>query len=301
MTRASLAVCCSFSLIFVLTAESRLHSADGESDDDTQAALRYIEIEVPQDNPKLWPRFGHRFGRPMPSEDFRRLLDAAGAPSRKLAPDASHISSVSLTGELEGEAFVGTGSLQVQHQGSDPAFVSLSGIRLALHELQWENAEPARLGSVPSGELFLLVDRTGRVDFQWSAHLKRDSSGVMSAALKLPPAHQSSLKLRVPRDYEFRATQGIVVQTGETHTVTLGGRAETRIILVPAGIADAPSGILLVDQNTRSDVAHSGIAMTAQLALRTLDRAFTSSEISLDVDAGIQVVGVLLNGRDIYW
>ena len=143
MTSNSVPLCrCAVVILMTLGATPDVH-ADEELTAPTN--LRYMHIEVPEDHPELWPRFGHKFGLPIRMEKFQALLNAAQADPRRvqLPPAAPRFSLLELSGELIDGAFSGTGRIEVQQDGSAASFVDMNRCGIAISNARWEGGGPA--------------------------------------------------------------------------------------------------------------------------------------------------------------
>jgi len=277
-------------------------------DTEPAEALRYMRVEVPVDAPHTWPRFGYEYEKlPRKISDFERLLDSANSAQRKLVPTEPRIAAVHLEAKLQDNSLVGAGAFDIQYEGDRPAALSLDGCRIALEETQWEDSSPAPIGLDSNRELVAVVEKSGRLSFDWSLEGKFDSSGAMRFEIALPSAARASLTLNAPNEYEVIVSNALLEsdeqdsRSGRSHRIELGGHGKTRILMVPATVVESPSGQAFVEQFNHYKLDTQGFSLQTRQDFRVMEKAFTHTTIDIEVDEGLHPTEVKLDGREVAW
>ncbi len=303
------------------------------------AGLRFRRVIAPADRVQDWPLGSGKYIPVQPAE-FERLLSLVRNTASGQGPGArgqGRVVSARYQGRVEGDELItGRASLQIQHAAEGPILLPLDPCGLAIGNANWTDAQQpddgqpgngpteATLGLGPRGKLEVLVQRSGRLEFDWSLAGSRDAAGVVSFELELPPCPTNRLILDVPQELTPVAERGVVFEAGEVietgaagegfrrWQIELGGYRQCRLRLMPAAgggsrkgeggrekgegdpsrpspLASRPSPLALLRESVVYDFSPHGVDVTVRLNLEVQHEPL--QQITLALDGELQLVG----------
>ncbi len=234
---------------------------------------------------------------PVDPEQFERLIEAARTASRTdRALAGAAITSALYEGRLEGDTLVGSeASLEVVQTADGPGMLPLDPCGLAIGEARFSgnDQQPAPLGAGADGRLLALVERSGRLQFDWSLRGVPDLGGGVRFPWEVPACPSTRLVLDLPQGMTPVADQGVVIEEGLTGEglrrwrIELGGHYRVGIRLVPAEIADGRLPSVQVRQATTYEFSPRGATVTAELRIDAPEEPLR--RITLLLDAGLRL------------
>lgn len=180
--------------------------------------LGFRRCYAPADAIDRWPDGGLQL-RPIDKSRVEEILAALTAP---VASDSTLPSVEFMTGDysasLEGDMLVdGSAVVDVRLHDQAPVAVDMNNLGLAVRAPTWEseNDEPAHWGTDAGGANRLLVERSGRLAFQWTLRGQADdTTGELTFRFALPEAAGNRLRLELPDGYVPEIGHGIVSDEG---------------------------------------------------------------------------------------
>ncbi len=248
------------------------------AEEDAAAAIRFRRILVPEDRIKDWPAGDDKY-LPIDAAEFERVVTAAQPHSASApVPPAAAITSARYEATLQGDHLAGQASLDVALAGPAPAMLSLEPCNLALGKMAWDTEEPDAAKSPPGsatvpaaadadkthaardgvgsktpsgvivglggdGRLAAIVNRSGRLRFDWSLAAHRYPADVLGFPLEMPMAPASELWIQLPKNVTPAIDHGLLVGSepagdgARRWHIELGGHRRLRLRILPAGVA----------------------------------------------------------------
>ncbi len=195
----------------------------------TNDDLVYRRIFVPADNPESWPIGSARY-LPIRADEFARRREQAVA-SKWLPPSAHlRLQKILLRAHLGNPRqddhwqIAGTAEMEIDAHGKPSGILSLEPLNMAITSAHWdgEDASPAHLGvwglnhgetiSTKGGGLGVLVERSGRLNFDWQAAGWGTDGQNVEFVIQTPASLRKHLEFVLPDGVHLEVTPGIVIQ-----------------------------------------------------------------------------------------
>ena len=249
----------------------------------------------------------------MDAAEFQRLVEAANArrsPARTAPPAV--VAAARYEAKWLGERLVGKAALEVILAGPAPAVLPLEPCNLAVGKASWRTAdtreakppEPVALGADGDGKLQAVVDRSGRLGFEWSLAPRRDLDGGVSFSFELPPTAAAELLLELPKRFVPAIDRGLILG-GEPAgagvnrwRIELGGQNRFRLHLASAGVPHRRQLVLLRESRTY-DCSLRGVEVAAQWKLEIHNEPLERIVVLLDPE--LQLVSARYGDSPILW
>jgi hypothetical protein len=313
------------------------------ADDPSPATIRFYRVFAPEDRMKDWP-LGNGKYLPIDAQEFERLVSAMTSQASNAKPvPLTAIAAADYEAKLVGERMVGRAALDIVLSGPAPALLSLSPCTLAISKASWnspptsgdvpsvspdpppEAADPrpetrdsaprvpkspnppagAALGSGDNGRLGILVERSGRLNLEWSAIGHRDLTDALSFSLDVPPAAANRLFLELPNGVTPTVDRGLVVgskpsgQSTRRWRIETGGHNRLQLRVVSPDTTHPRRQLALLRESLTYDCSLRGIDVSAQWKLQVYNEPL--QEITVLLDPGLQLVSARLGDKAIPW
>ena len=253
--------------------------------------LRIERRLVPAGRPEDWPREANQPYLPIAAEEFERRLAALDRESsaKTSTPHPASLMSGEYHAELtDGDDLRGDAVWEFELRNPPRALVPLEGCQLAIGECHWlaapdsadatakDNRRRAIVGNDEHGQLFAVVDRSGKIAGTWSMHGQRDAAGNLSFALSLPACPRSTLELTLPVELTPGVEQGIVTSINAPSSgrqkwqIELGGNHRGTLRIAKAAAPDGHSPKTFVRQAITYELTPRGLEMSAEIKFDVL-------------------------------
>lgn len=188
----------------------------------------------------------------------------------------------------------------VIHRGEGAAILDWSEVNVALHDLT-EGQRPAIWGTSGDGRRLVVVDSSGSLAGKWNCQ-SHAALGVTEFSLQLPPALQSRLEIRVPRELNVICPGALVTVTGgpddalQNWTIDLGRRHSFSLAIArreSTAAAGQVVGGLDVLYSARAD----GLYLQVDAALWATQPV--PQELQLSIPEEVQVTQVTSTGNSL--
>jgi len=279
--------------------------------------LRFRRILAPLDRMEDWPTAGGKY-MPMDAAEFERLVNLLSSPEEWKRPPAASIATARYEARLVGDRLIGHAYWDVVLARDGPAALPLEPCGAAVTAARWQSADaggssppdehkdaaPAAMGLRADDRLALLVERSGRLEFDWSLAARRDSGDAALFAFEMPPAAANGLSLDLPEDYTPSVDRGMVLDSeasaAETRRwlIELPRRGRINLRVAPA---DAPVGrpLALLRESRTYDCSPRGLDVAAQWKLKAHNEPLET--ISVLLDPGLLLVSAQLGETAVPW
>lgn len=211
----------------------------------TPRPLEYRRVFVPDAQVGLWPTQNERY-IPVTEENFRQLLDAANQDAKAIffASPTVTILSADYETRLEDEpqpekiSASETGSAQVFEEGflsgharlhvvtkttngiekdAKPSFLLLGPANLSLKNILWaEGKEPVQTGIDQLGRLIAQVDRSGVLEFDFTARNRATKPGELRFDLTLPRSTRATFNVSLDTRWDVSVPTGLLLDQKTT-------------------------------------------------------------------------------------
>ncbi|MBU4397744.1 MAG: hypothetical protein KKE86_00270, partial [Planctomycetes bacterium] len=270
--------------------------------------IRFRRVLAPQDRMKDWPLGGERY-LPMDAAEFERLVGAMKPRDAKhpAAPSAA-VAAARYRAHLAGERLIGKAVLDVVLARDGPAALTLEPCNAALGEARWRSAADATtaavLGLTGEGKLAVLVEKSGRLEFDWSLAARRDSGDVSCFAFEMPPAAANRLFVELPKESAPSVDRGLITgsePSGERSRrwrIELGRLGRFNLLVVPAG-AEVGRPLALLRESRTYDCSLRGLEVSAQWKLQAHNEPL--ERVTVLLDPGLRLVSARLGESMVPW
>ncbi|MCC6123559.1 MAG: hypothetical protein IT426_01205 [Pirellulales bacterium] len=320
-------------LLLVPTAVSA-PAFGGEREGET-SPLRYRRILAPAARMADWPTGEGKY-LPLETKEFERLLSelqAAGdsAPTFRSA----QVRRAEYRVELEGASMLfGKADLEIALAADSPALLPLEPCNLSIRNPQWDLtplptnlrsapgegnlSKKALLGTNPLGKLGVVVERSGKLQFDWSLAGRRDAGGNAVISLDIPSAAASSLVLDLPVELMPQIEPGLVFgpqaieprpsdsrppenakSLQKRWRIELGGINRFRLKIVSGGQRESAGTLPRLSESRHYDISARGVNVSAQWKLQGGSQAPT--KIAVLLDPGMELVAARCGERAAAW
>jgi hypothetical protein len=173
---------------------------------------KYLRIFAPADRIQDWPLEGDKY-LPVDAEEFERVVKLVERSQQGLATTRRcRIERLAGTAEIVDGTLHGSVLLDVTHERSGPALLSLAPWRLAITEARWETpaAAPAVCGLTSGSRTAVVVEQSGRLRIDFSLRGVTHATGEQEFALLVPAAPTANWEVTVTADDTLRAQGGLL-------------------------------------------------------------------------------------------
>ena len=292
----------------------------------------FRKIFVPDGDEASWPVGPQRYLAVEP-EEFERLYRAAQSPADgQKSPPIAQLNSATYSARLEADALVGGKGSWTFTSAITPTLLEIGQCALAVADVRWAHAEatgkeppstqpaantsaanlPAEatpttafLGTRASGQLAVLLQGSGRLDFAWSMRGQRDTSGGHRFELTLPRALASTLELDLPLDVTPSSDHGVVTAqaaAGEglrRWRIELGPADRATLRIAPLDVLAERERLALVRQTSSYDISATGIELEAEFDIDVHYQPL--KRVEFVVDSGLQLAGARYGETPLAW
>ena len=253
---------------------------------------------------KDWPLGDGRY-LPMDAAEFERLV-AAATPRLSMARSLPPAAIVAARYEAKwlDERLVGHASLDVVLTGPAPAVLPLEPCNVAIVGQPRQGVAPLALGTGGDGKLQAVVERSGRLGFDWSLAPRRDLDNAASFSFELPPAAAGVLLLELPKRFIPAVDRGMIVGSEPAGTgvnrwrIELGGQNRFRLRFDLANARHRRQLILLQESRTY-DCSLRGVEVSALWTLEVHNEPLKRIVVLLDPE--LQLVSARSGDSPIPW
>ena len=332
------------SLVAMLLAAMSLCAAVAEEKKGTgPEVIRFRRILAPEDRIKDWPLGDGKY-LPVDAAEFERLVADLQSPTAgtPVAP-AVAIGSARYEAKLVDGHLIGQASADVVLASLGPATLPLEPCNLALGKIAWDPVKtgaavgaavalphPDRDGSTtatptsgtggaaaskPSVAVFLglgadgklqaIVDRSGRLRFDWSLAGHRDAADILGFLFEIPRAPANELSLELPEGFTPGVRRGVVVgsepagQQMRRWHIELGGNHRFLVRILPAGSSGRRPQLALLRQSTTYDFSLRGLEVSAHWRLQVHNQPL--HQVTVLLDSGLQLVSARYGDASLPW
>lgn len=279
--------------------------------------LQYRRVFVPADRTADWPTGGAQY-LPIERAEFERLVQQSEERRQLSRPGGAQLAAAEYSARLaEGDLLAGVAAFDLRLIEESSAVVSLAPWNAVVLRGRWLDDEaasastPAKLGlwSGAEGEHIygLLVEHTGKVEFDWQAMPERRGA-ELEFALQLPTAVSQRLALELPSGATPTISSGrlieqIAASSGDARrwTFQLAGGVEHRLLIRrPAEVAtavDASAAAPLVAITEAYHLTSDGVDYEAELHIQ--NRRGAQHELRLDAPPALHIATVAVNRQPV--
>jgi hypothetical protein len=287
-------------------AQGPRESAAEASSEDPQAAIRFRRVYAPAAQPEAWPRQATPYF-PVQPEEFERLLSLGKTAARQGETGvAGALASALYKARLvEDDLRDGEASLEVVHASATRAMISLDGCNLAISRPVWsgKDEQPAELGLTADGKLALLVEKPGRLCWNWSLHGRRDAQGVLDLLLELPACPRSRLILDLPPKCAPLVDCGLAIREPDNEVnrwrLEVGGHRRVHLRVASDGQLVKRRSWVQARQTLVYELSPQGLELSAQLSLDVYQEPLRQAVLQLD--PGLQLVSARYGAAQLPW
>jgi len=277
--------------------------------------VRFQRVYVPADRLQDWP-LGNVQYMPMEPADFERLVRMSQTPSARTSVvrtvTAQYQGRLERPGLLAGKAIV-----DVQLSDDAPTLLPLGPCGLAISNARWNDDQgteggsaedrqsPASLGAGYDGVLAVLVEKSGRLEFDFSLEGRQDAHGAATFQFELPSCPASRLVLDLPEETTPSADNGVIEETGSADEgfrrwqVELGGHRRCRLRISPAGVPDREPRLATVWESAEYRFSPRGVDVSTDLNFVAHDQPL--QQVALALDPGLRLVGAEYGDTPVRW
>ncbi|MHB9045984.1 MAG: hypothetical protein ACYC35_08595 [Pirellulales bacterium] len=270
--------------------------------------VRFLRVYAPADRMDAWPRGDARY-LPMDAAEFERLVKLADSTATgRSASLAAAVVRAEYEARLAGEYLVGgLASLDVVHRASAGVLLPLAPCGLAVGRAAWDRTPPedAVVGLAADGKPAVLVDKPGRLRFDWSLHGRRNPAGELAFALELPASPVSRLVLILPDSAIPVSDQGVMTELAvagpglRRWQLELGGHARVGLRILPPDAVGQRRQATLVRQSLTYDFSPRGVEVSAELRLDSHNAPL--GQVAVVVDSPLRLVAARYGESPVPW
>jgi hypothetical protein len=294
---------------------------------DTPATIHFRRILAPADRIKDWPLRDGKY-LPVDAAEFERLVAAAQShdAGRPAAPAAA-LRATRYEAKLVDDHLIGQTSAEVVLAGPAPGRLSLEPCNLALGNIAWDPADAlpsptgrrgggenrtaaqptaaVLLGLGDDGKLQAMVDRSGRLRFDWSLAGRRDAADILGFLFEIPSAPANELSIELPNGVTPVINRGVVVgsqpagKNARRWQIELGGIRRFRLRIQPAGSSGRRPQLALLRESTTYDFSLRGVEVSARWKLQVHNEPL--SQVTVRLDPGLQLVSARSGDTSLSW
>ncbi|NQT12077.1 MAG: hypothetical protein HQ582_04985, partial [Planctomycetes bacterium] len=265
------------------------------ADTTVEDPLRWVRVLVPVDRVRLEDCRNENIRYlPVDPEEFERLLSLVGSTSlTNGATKSAAVVSAVYKARLEGDALVdGDAALEVVHSAEGRVTMPLDPCGLAIDGPSWAgDGEPAALvGLGVDKGLEVLVERAGRLGFDWSLRGHRDAAGEITFQWEVPACPSNQLVLELPERVVPLPEHGIVVDQGPAGEglrrwrIELGGHYQVKLRVVASDDTDDGLPSTRVRQSTEYDFSLHGVDVRTRVQFDVYGEPVRQLGVALDAD-----------------
>lgn len=270
--------------------------------------LRFLRVYAPADRLQDWPLDQGHYP-PIPRDEFERLVKAARADATLVrASLAASLTAAQYQARLVGEELTqGEAALEVSHAAEAPVLLRLDPCRLPVRQPRWTHpaGKPAQVGLGVDGSVQVLVERAGRLEFEWSLRGRRDAAGVIAFLPESPACPANRWLLELPAHTEPAVDRGVVTQQGPGKDGTMrwhidtGGHPRFELRVVPTDEANRRRQMPVVRQSLVYDFSLHGVTLSAQWRLDVPSEPLRHVAVALD--PGLQLISARYGDAPLRW
>ena len=279
------------------TVTTYAHSQDERPS--PQSPIRLRSIHVPQS--ELRNKIPGRI--PVKHDDYIRWADSARVNRPSDASAGVFIERAVYRGQLaDTQVIHGAAELDISHAAPRPRELALTPLRFAISNVRWVDraGKSAAIGISNRGSSSVIVDRSGKLAFNWTLRLG-DSSREFEMILPKSPA--TRIELDVPGDFRVESNAGVPLPPQAraerwVWPIELGPHNNATIRLVSTYELD-PRFDGFYRQSNAYRFSRHGLDFTSHVQLHRFNNE--TRRILLEVDPGMQVSSVRLDGEKVVW
>ena len=168
-----------------------------------------------------------------------------------------------------------------------------------------KSTAPLLLGLGADGKLQAIVDRSGRLRFDWSLAGHRDAADILGFLFEIPSAPANELSLELPEGFTPAVRRGVVVgsepagQQMRRWHIELGGHHRFLVRMLPAGSSGRRPQLALLRQATTYDFSLRGLEVSAQWRLQVHNQPLP--QVTVLLDPGLQLVSARYGDASLPW
>jgi hypothetical protein len=305
--------------------------AQGGGGEEAAPPLTFRRILAPADRMSDWPTGDAKY-LPLDAKEFDRLFTQLKAAEGVVAPSPSaQLRRADYRAALDGERLlVGTADLEIALTAEPPALLSLEPCNLSIRNPQWisgpdtapsaaEGSSTMRsnvkavIGADAQGKLRVVVERAGKLRFDWSLASRRDGNGDLAFSAEIPTAAASSLVLDLPLATVPQSNRGLVTELPSTQELAAEDasplRKRWRIELGPTNRFDAKlvansrqeqrSDLPAIRESRIYDLSPRGVDLAARWEIR--GRAHSIERIAALLDPGLELIAARCDEQPVTW
>jgi hypothetical protein len=284
-----------------------LGPANGQERAGSGPVLQYRQQLVPESEVELRVQQGYMAMR---RERFEQMLkEINGQSAGRSGEPVVRIQRAVYTARWDdGHLVDGEAELDIHLSGSAPAPLSLSPLGVAIARPQWTDdaTRTPVLGLESSGNIVLLVERSGTLSFSWSLQVQPGSGRTDVFRLLFPPAPSNELRLALPADRMPVVDQGFVEPleqpAGEPAAprvwlLQLRGESPAELQIVPREVPPAHRRLILTRQASRYAVTNAGLEYQTTFSLDVHNQPLKA--LAIEVDPELRVLGARLGQAEL--
>ena len=167
------------------------------------------------------------------------------------------------------------------------------------------DSNSAALGSGSDGRLGVFVERSGRLNIDWSLAGRRDSSDAVDFSMEIPAAPANRLFVELPNRCAPMVDHGMVLGSepagdgSRRWRIELGGHDCLRLRVVSARAAYPRRQLALLRESRTYDCSLRGVEVSAQWKLQVYNEPL--ERVSVLLDRELQLVSARLGDKAIPW
>ena len=289
------------------------------------ASLQFRRLYVPAGRESQWP-LGARQYVPVERAEFEELVGSTSVAKEPADPFAPRLVEAHYRATYRAGALLnGHAGLLISHHGEEPARLDLEPCNLALGFARWvaEPPQEAVVGCDQAGRLAVRVERSDRLELDWTRAGQRELDGSVVFALELPPCAATSLEIELPSDSRLIASHGVVVgppdssndgssddnssNDGGSWRVYPGSTASLELRVVPRvgpqqqqqEQPQQQQQLVLFEQTLTYDLSTRGLKLTSLIELESHQRSL--DVLVVDLDPGLQLVAARMGDEPLDW
>ena len=278
--------------------------------------VRFRRVYAPADQLQDWP-LGNVQYMPVEPADFERLVQTSQTTAARTSVAARAVTA-QYRGRMDGaELITGQATVDVELSDGAATLLPLGPCGLAISNARWSGGEstpggpdegrqsPASLGAGYDGELAVLVEKSGRLEFDWSLAGRRDAAGAVTFRFEAPSCPASRLILDLPEEMTLSADNGVVAEAGSAGEgfrrwqVELGGRPCCRLRTSPAEAKVPGPRAATVWESAAYRFSLRGLDVSTDLNFVAHDQPL--HQVTLALDPGLRLVGAEYGDTPVRW
>jgi hypothetical protein len=240
--------------------------------------------------------------------EFDRLVESARSARDGAEPQAARVVAAQYEARLTGDqVLAGSATLEIASVAKSPVLLPLEPCNLAVSDPRWDAAEPlpATLGCGGDGKLQALVERAGRLQWQWSLHGRTDTTETLAFQIELPAAAINRFTVDLPNALIPVVDRAVVLGATPAGAgvsrwqIELGGHSRFRLRLAPADGADRRPRLAQVRQSMVYDLSLRGVDIAAQFRVEAHREPL--SQLTFTLDPSLRLISALLGDASAAW